>query len=187
MAKEWYIIHARAGQEEAVVRLLQRELEKHKSYFLEKGLDPAQVVGRIIVPSQRVEEERKGSRVTVRKRLYPRYVFVEMDYNEKTRPILSTIIRNLNSVLGLIGGWESPQPLSDEEVADVLKMEGIETGAPEVEIAKGDTVRILSGPFMDFSGTVEEVMPARGKATVKISLFGRDTPVEIELVKLRRT
>jgi transcriptional antiterminator NusG len=187
MAKEWYIIHARAGQEDTVVRLLHRELEKHKSDFLNEGLDPAQIVGRVIVPSQRVDEERKGARVTVRRKLYPRYVFVEMDYNDQTRPILSPILRNLTSVLGLIGGWQNPQPLSDEEVADVLKMEGIETGAAEVELAPGDTVRILSGPFMDFSGTVAEVTPARGKAVVRLSLFGRDTPVEIELDKLRRT
>jgi transcriptional antiterminator NusG len=187
MAKEWYIIHARAGQEETVVRLLLKELEKHKADFLKENLDPSQVVGRIIVPSQKVEEERKGTRVTVRRKLYPRYVFVEMDYNDQTRPILSPIIRNLTSVLGLIGGWENPQPLSDEEVADILKMEGIETGTAEVELSPGDTVRILSGPFMDFSGTVEEVTPAKGKAVVRISLFGRETPVEIELDKLRRT
>ncbi|MGH8103063.1 MAG: transcription termination/antitermination protein NusG [bacterium] len=177
MAKEWYIIHTRAGQEDRVKKALERELK-------ETGLDRA--VGDVVVPTQHTEEEREKGKVRVQKKIYPRYVFIEMDYNVERRSELSKLIKNIAGVLGMIGGWESPQPLSDEEVNDILKLAGVEYAAGEVDISEGESVRILAGPFMDFSGTVDKVDFARAKVRVFLSLFGRETPVELDIDQVRK-
>lgn len=176
MAKEWYIIHTRAGQEDRVKKALERELK-------ESGLEKA--VGEVVVPTQHSEEEREGGKVRVQKKIYPRYVFIEMDY-AVGRSELSKLIKNIAGVLGMIGGWESPQPLSDEEVSDILKLAGVEYAAGEIDISEGDSVRILAGPFMDFSGTVDKVDFARSKVRVFLSLFGRETPVELDIDQVRK-
>lgn len=177
MAKEWYIIHTRAGQEDRVKKALGRELK-------ESGLEKA--VGEVVVPTQLSAEERKGGKVRVQKKIYPRYVFIEMDYNVERRSELSKLIKNIAGVLGMIGGWESPQPLSDEEVSDILKLAGMEYAAGEIDISEADSVRILAGPFMDFSGTVDKVDFARSKVRVFLSLFGRETPVELNIDQVRK-
>ncbi len=186
MALEWYILHVRPGTEEDTVRLLQKEVERHAEDFRKLGYEPREVLRRVSVPKQEVERKRRGKRVLEKRLIYPRYVFVEMDYNSETSPLLSRIIRSLGTVLGIIGGWENPQPLSDEEQAELLRLEGMEVSSSEVDIRVGDTVRILSGPFADFTGTVEEISVARNKVRVRISLFGRETPVEVELTNIRR-
>ncbi len=177
MAKEWFILHTQSGQEERVKRAILREAEV-------SGL--MDHIGSIIIPEQEVEEERGGKKHRFKRRVYPRYIFIEMEYTQEAKKGLSRVLRGIPGVLGLIGGWEEPHPLSDEEASEVQQIAGIPIPHTDLLLQKGDTVRILSGPFMDFSGTLQEVDPSRGKVRILISLFGRDTPVELEIDQVRK-
>ncbi len=144
-------------------------------------------MGTILLPVQIEERETpRGKRIVRNRPIYPRYVFIEMDYNPESRSKLSRWLRKTEGVLNLIGGWENPQPLTDEEINDILRKAGVEPLVSEIHLHPGDEVRILGGAFSEFSGTVEEVDKGRKRVRVLVNLFGRETPVELSLEQVRK-
>jgi transcriptional antiterminator NusG len=169
----WYAVQTYSGHENKVQKLIQRKIEEEPEGEL---LD-------VLVPTQEVVEIRNGKRVTVTRRLYPGYVLVHMLLNERT----SHAINNIQGVIKFVGSGKAPQPLREDEINKIL---GIETEAEdkaheEIPFHIDQVVEVTKGPFTDFSGTVQEVYPDKGKVKVEVSLFGRPTSVELDYTDLK--
>jgi transcriptional antiterminator NusG len=173
----WYAVQTYSGHENKVQKLIQRRIEEEPGALEEKEIRD------VLVPTQEVVEIRNGKRVTVTKRLYPGYVLVSMAMNERT---LHTI-NNIQGVIKFVGSGKAPQPLRDEEINKILGVEVEEEGPSREEIPfhVGQVVEVMQGPFTDFSGTVQEVYPDKGKVKVEVSLFGRPTSVELDYTQLK--
>jgi transcriptional antiterminator NusG len=128
-------------------------------------------------------EIRNGKRVTVTKRLYPGYVLVEMLFNERTQHV----INNIQGVIKFVGQGKAPQPLRDDEINKILGVEEEKEDETfeEIPFHVDQVVEVTQGPFTDFSGTVQEVYPDKGKVRVEVSLFGRPTSVELDYTDLK--
>jgi transcription termination/antitermination protein NusG len=174
----WYAIQTTSGHENKVRSLVERKIEQDTHPAEEKAIRQAKV------PTQEVVEIKNGKKVTVERKLYPGYVLVEMIMNQDT-------IHEINSIQGVIkfvGQDRAPQPLRADEVNRLLGIaDEAEAQAPREEIPflVGQAVAITEGPFTDFNGTVEEVMPDKGKVRVSVSLFGRPTSVELDYLQLK--
>ena len=175
----WYAIQTTAGHENKVRSLIQRRIDADPRPAEERPIRQA------LVPTQEVVEIKNGKKVTVERKIYPGYVLVEMVMNQES-------IHTINSIQGVIkfvGKERAPQPLRPEEVNRLLGIaDELEEQAPKEEIPfmVGQAVEITEGPFTDFSGTVEEVMPDKGKVRVSVSLFGRPTSVELDFLQVAR-
>ena len=174
----WYAIQTTAGHENKVRSLIQRRIDADPRPPEERPIRQA------LVPTQEVVEIKNGKKVTVERKIYPGYVLVEMVMNQES-------IHTINSIQGVIkfvGKERAPQPLRPEEVNRLLGIaDELEEQAPKEEIPfmVGQAVEITEGPFSDFSGTVEEVYPDKGKVRVSVSLFGRPTSVELDYLQLK--
>jgi transcription termination/antitermination protein NusG len=174
---KWYAVQSYSGHENKVQKLIQRKIDE------EPGDDPeSRELQEVLVPTQEVMEIRNGKRVTVTRRLYPGYVLVKMVYNERTQHA----VNNVQGVIKFVGSGAEPQPLRQDEVNKILgiEVEGEGTREEEVPFHIGQVVEVTAGPFTDFSGTVQEVYPDKGKAKVEVSLFGRPTSVELDFTQL---
>lgn len=175
---KWYAVQTYSGHENKVQRLIQGRIDEDS---LRSG---SAEIKEAIVPTQEVLEIRNGKRVTVTKRLYPGYVLVNMDLNERTM----FIINNIQGVIKFVGSGNSPQPLQDAEINKILgiEMEQTEEGKQEkIPFHLGQVVEVTQGPFSDFSGTIQEVYADKGKVKVEVSLFGRPTSVELDYTQLK--
>jgi len=178
MEHRWYAIQTTAGHENKVRSLIQRLIDQDPREPEERPIRQA------LVPTQQVVEIKNGKKQTVERKVFPGYVLVEMELNQETT-------HRINSVQGVIKfvgqGW-TPQPLRQDEVNRLLGIE-IETEDEEpkedIPFLPGQVVEITEGPFSEFSGTVEEVIPDKGKVRVSVSLFGRPTTVELDYLQLR--
>jgi transcriptional antiterminator NusG len=130
---------------------------------------------RVVVPMEETIEVRRGKKRFTKRKIFPGYVMVEMIMNDRSW----YVVRNTPGVTGFVGSGMRPEPLSDEEVKVILRQTGIEK-KPRLDIEKGEVVKVISGPFLNYTGTVEHVDHERGKVTVLLSIFGRETPVELE-------
>lgn len=178
MEHRWYAIQTTAGHENKVRSLIERRISEDPLGEEER------LIRQALVPTQEVAEIKNGKKVTVERKVFPSYVLVEMVMNQETMHVINSI----QGVIKFVGrGWE-PQPLRPEEVNRLLGVED-ETAKPEVEdeipFLAGQVVEITEGPFSDFSGTVEEVLPDKGKVRVSVSLFGRPTTVELDYLQLK--
>ena len=178
MEHRWYAIQTTAGHENKVRSLIQRKIDADPAPAEQRAIRQA------LVPTQEVVEIKNGKKVNVERKLYPGYVLVEMVMNQET---LHTI-NSIQGVIKFVGHERFPQPLRQEEVNRLLGI--AEAGAEaepkeEIPFLIGQAVEITEGPFTDFSGTVEEVMPDKGKVRVSVSLFGRPTSVELDYLQLR--
>ncbi|MBX6332845.1 MAG: transcription termination/antitermination factor NusG [Gemmatimonadaceae bacterium] len=173
----WYAIQTTAGHENKVRSLIQRRIEQDPRPAEERPIRQA------LVPTQEVVEIKNGKKVTVERKIYPGYVLVEMVMNQET---LHTI-NSIQGVIKFVGHERFPQPLRPEEVNRLLGIaeEVEEEPKEEIPFMVGQAVEITEGPFSDFSGTVEEVYPDKGKVRVSVSLFGRPTSVELDYLQLR--
>ena len=174
----WYAIQTTAGHENKVRSLITRKIDQDPRPAEERPIRQA------LVPTQEVVEIKNGKKVNVERKLYPGYVLVEMVMNQET---LHTI-NGIQGVIKFVGHERFPQPLRPEEVNRLLGVaDEQEEEAPKEEIPFliGQAVAITEGPFTDFNGTVEEVMPDKGKVRVSVSLFGRPTSVELDYLQLR--
>jgi transcriptional antiterminator NusG len=176
--KRWYAIQTYSGHENKVQKLVARKIEDEPGELPEE-----KQISEVLVPTQDVLEIRNGKRVTVTKRLYPGYVLVHMVLNERTMHV----VNNIQGVIKFVGSGKTPQPLRDEEINKIL---GIEVPGEEKEEREdipfhvGQVVEIMQGPFTDFSGTIQDVYPDKGKVKVEVSLFGRPTSVELDFTQL---
>jgi transcription termination/antitermination protein NusG len=176
----WYAIQTYSGHENKVQRLIQRRIDEEPGELEQKQ------VQEVLVPTQEVVELRNGKRVTVTRRLYPGYVLVKMVYNQRT----GHLINNLQGVIKFLGTGAEPQPLRDEELTKILGgPETVEAAADEpaelIPFTVGQVVEVVEGPFNDFSGTVQEIYPDKGKVKVEVSLFGRPTSIELDYTQLK--
>ena len=173
----WYAVQTYSGHENKVQKLIQRRIEE------QEGSDDKEIRA-VVVPTQDVVEIRNGKGVTVTRRLYPGYVLVDMDLNERTMHT----VNNIQGVIKFVGSGKAPQPLQEEEINKILgiKVERDDDEThEEIPFHLGQVVEVTQGPFSDFSGTIKEVYPEKGKVKVEVSLFGRPTSVELDYTQLK--
>ena len=174
----WYAIQTTAGHENKVRNLIARRIAEDARPETEKPIRQA------LVPTQEVVEIKNGKKVNVERKIYPGYVLVEMDLNQET---IHTI-NGIQGVIKFVGTGRLPMPLRPDEVNRLL---GVEEAIKEEEPTEtipflvGQVVEITEGPFSDFSGTVQEVLPDKGKVRVSVALFGRPTSVELDYLQLK--
>jgi transcriptional antiterminator NusG len=173
--RKWFIIHTYSGFENKVAESLRTRSEAFG--FADK-------IGQILIPTEEVVELRGGKKVTSKRLVYPGYVLVEMEMNDE----LWHAVKNTPRVTGFVGGGNAPVPLSADEVNQILyrQASSAERPRPKMTFEKNDSVRIVDGPFANFSGKVDEVNPERGTLRVMVMIFGRATPVELEFLQVEK-
>lgn len=169
MAKRWYVIHTQTGFEDRVKTALEAKIKT--------GL-VKETVAQVLVPIEQVSEVKAGKKRISQRKFFPGYILVEMELNDENW----YLIKSIPGVTGFVGAGSKPLPLKEEEIETILRQarEAQEKPTPKVVFEKGEGVRVTEGPFTNFSGTIEEVNPQKGKVKVTISIFGRATPVELE-------
>lgn len=174
-SKNWYIIHTYSGFENKVAESL-------RTRALAFGF--ADRLGQILIPTEEVVELRNGKKVTSKRLLYPGYVLVEMEMSDE----LWHAVKNTPRVTGFVGGGNTPVPLTADEVNGVLYRQSAaaEKPRPKLTFEKNETVRIIDGPFTNFSGKVDEVNPERNTLRVMVTIFGRSTPVELDFLQVEK-
>ena len=178
MEHRWYAIQTTSGHENKVKSLIVRKIDADPRSPEERPIRQA------LVPTQEVVEIKNGKKVTVERKLYPGYVLAEMAMNQET----AHVINGIQGVIKFVGPERQPQPLRADEVNRLLGVADeadAEEPKEEIPFLVGQAVAITEGPFTDFNGTVEEVMPDKGKVRVMVSLFGRPTSVELDYLQLR--
>jgi transcriptional antiterminator NusG len=175
MAKQWYIIHTYSGFE----RKVKESLESRARAF---GLEER--ISQVAIPTEEVVEVRAGKKVTSTRLSYPGYVLVEMDMDDHTWHV----VRSTPWVTGFVGSGQTPSPLSDEEVQNILyrAVTAAEKPRPKLKFDRNEQVRIIEGPFANFTGVVEEVNPDRSTLKVSVTIFGRSTPVELDFAQVEK-
>ena len=174
---KWYAVQSYSGHENRVQKLVQMKIDEEPGDLVEE-----REIQEVLVPTQDVTEIRNGKRVSVTRRLYPGYVLVRMLLNQRTQHAIS----NIQGVIKFVGSGGTPQPLRQEEINKILgiEVEGAEEQEEEIPFHPGQVVEVTSGPFTEFTGTVQEVFPDKGKVKVEVSLFGRPTSVELDFTQL---
>ena len=173
MGKRWYIIHTYSGYEDKVKANLEQRL---------KPLGMGDKIGQIIIPMGNVVEFKKGQRQISSKKFFPGYLLIEMELTDESWHV----VKNTPKVTGFVGTGNTPSPLPAAEVEKILNQikEGEAKPKPKVLFEKGESVKIMEGPFTGFTGTVEEVNAERGRLKVMVSIFGRATPVELDFLQV---
>ena len=169
----WFVIHTYSGHEERVKKNLEQRL---------KLIDSGDEISQIVVPTEEEVEVRSGQKRIVAKKILPGYVLVQMKMSDQSL----SIVLNTPGVTGFVGSGGKPVPLREEEVSQILKQ--MEAEAPRVKVGfkQGQSVRVTDGPFTDFVGVVDEISADKGKVKVFLSLFGRETPVELDFLQVEK-
>ena len=171
--KGWFVIHTYSGYEERVKKNLEQRI---------KFMDETGEISEVIIPTEEEIEVKNGQRRNVSKKMLPGYILVQMKMSDQSW----NIVRNTPGVTGFVGSGSKPVPLQEEEVNQILKQMVAETPKVKVGFRKGQSVRVTSGPFIDFVGVVDEIGLEKGKIKVLLSLFGRETPVELDLLQVEK-
>tara|TARA_Y100001934_G_scaffold82348_1_gene102156 strand:- start:119 stop:652 length:534 start_codon:yes stop_codon:yes gene_type:complete len=176
MTMRWYVVHAYSGYEKQVMRALQERinLSEHAEKF-----------GEVIVPAEEVVEMRAGRKRRSERKFFPGYVLVEMELDDDTWHLIKETPR----VMGFIGGKaDKPAPISEAEANQILQRvnQGTDAATPKTVFEPGELVRVIDGPFNDFSGVVEEVNYEKSRLQVAVSIFGRSTPVELDFGQVEK-
>ena len=176
MAAKWYVINTYSGNEAKVKANLESRI---------KAMGMENKIFRIMIPSEEVSEVRGGKKKISTKLFFPGYILVEMDMDEESW----YVVRNTPKVTGFVGTGNKPTPLQNEEMEAIMGQ--VTTGVkskpkPKVLFERGERVKITDGPFTNFNGSVEEVNLERGKLKVMVTIFGRQTPVELEFVQVEK-
>lgn len=176
MAKAWYVIHTYSGFESKAKQALEERI---------KALGKEDLFEQILVPQEQVVELRNGKKRTTTRKYFPGYMLVKMELNNETWHI----VKNTPKVTGFVGGTESPAMVPEEEVLRITNqmVEGAVAPKPKLTFDKGESVRVVDGPFANFNGVVDEVKPDKGKLRVMVSIFGRSTPVELDFIQVEKT
>ena len=165
--KDWFVVHTYAGYEKRVKTNLERRVD---------SMDMKDKIFRIMVPTEKEITSRGGQKRTVEKKVFPGYVLVEMVMDDDSW----YVVRNTPGVTGFVGPGSKPVPLSEKEVTHILRQVGVVEGKPRIDFDINQVVRVVSGPFKNFEGKVEEINQEKGTVKVSVSMFGRETPVELE-------
>ena len=164
---KWYVVHTYSGYENKVKANIEKIIEN-------RGMQD--LIHEVSVPVQEVVELKNGQKKTVQRKVFPGYVLLKMIMNDETW----YVVRNTRGVTSFVGPGSKPVPLTEQEVADM----GIEQYVHSFDYEVGDTIRVVSGPFMDSVGIIKEVIPAKTAVVVSLSIFGRETPVELDYTQL---
>jgi transcriptional antiterminator NusG len=171
--KAWYVIHTYSGYEDRVKKNLLQRI---------KALDFSDEVAEVVIPTEEEIEVKNGQRRTVTRKILPGYVLVNMAMSDKSW----NIVRNTPGVTGFVGSGNTPSPLPPPEVDRILKQMSSEAPKIKVGFRQGQSVRVVDGPFVDFMGVVDEINTEKGKVKVLLSLFGRETPVELDFLQVEK-
>ena len=171
--KNWYVIHTYSGYEDAVAKNLTQRIE---------SLGMEDKIFNVIVPKEKKIKIKNGKRKTVEEKIYPGYVLVEMIVDDESW----YVVRNTPRVTGFLGSGTVPLPVSKQDIDDLMKR--MEVGEPEFQIdfEIGASVKVVDGPFKGFEGRVSEIDQERGKIKVLVNMFGRDTPVELDSLQIKK-
>ncbi len=176
----WYVVHCYSGYENKVKKGLEQRI-------VSMGMQDR--IYRVVVPVEKEVEIKEGQRRNIERRVFPGYILVEMMELQQGEPSSDEawfVVRNTPGVTGFVSSGDKPVPLREEEVSKILKR--METAEPKVHVTfrTGQTVHIIDGPFADFRGTVDNVDMTKGKVRVLVSFFGRETPVELDLLQVEK-
>lgn len=171
--RAWYAIHTYSGYEEKVAESIQQRVE---------SVDMADKIFGVLVPKEKQIEIKNGKRKIVEKKIFQGYVLVEMKMTEDAW----FIVRNTPGVTGFVGTGTDPTPVSDQEVAKIKKRMGVEDPKHQIDYEIGEVVNITDGPFKGFDGAISEIDTAKGKIRVLVSMFGRETPVELDALQVKK-
>ncbi len=182
MPKQWFILHALSGHELKVQKNIASRVQQEEM---------EDFIGEVLIPSEKVSEVKQGRKTTVNRKFFPGYVLINIalyDENKAVNAEAWSFIQNTPGVIGFLGG-ERPAPMTDAEVNSIVNQieEKKEAVAPKVMFEPGETIKVTDGPFMNFSGIIEEVDPERGKLKISVSIFGRSAPVELEYWQVERS
>jgi transcriptional antiterminator NusG len=173
--KKWYVLHTMTGSEEFVAKAIKERIDK-------EGMEDE--IGEILVPTEKIIEVRGGEKKIITKRSYPGYVIINMSLTERNQNIL----KNIPKVTGFVGVEGKPVPLSEREVKRILSQ--IETSdkapRPKYKYEKGEAIRIIDGPFLNFNGIIEDVDEKKQILRVTVTIFGRATPVELDFLQVEK-
>jgi len=171
--RNWYVLHTYPGEEEAVARNLRQRVE---------NLGMEDKIFNVLVPKEKKIKIKNGKRKVVEEKIYPGYILVEMIVTDDSW----YIVRNTPRVTGFIGAGTTPIPVSKEEIEKLKKRMEVEDVEYKIDVTPGTVVRITDGPFKDFEGKVSEVDKEKGKLKVLVNVFGRDTPVEVDSLQVKK-
>jgi len=171
--KRWYAIHTYSGYEESVAHNLKQRIE---------SLDMQDKIFNVLVPKEKKIKIRNGKRQVVDEKIYPGYVLVEMQVTDASW----YVVRNTPNVTGFIGTGTTPSSMSEKEIEFLQKRMGIEEPKYKIDISEGAAIRIVDGPFKEMEGKVTEIDEAKGRVKVLVSLFGRETPVDLDFLQVKK-
>ena len=175
MSKQWFVIHTYSGFERKV-KLSIEEQFGHSQY--------GDCFGEVVIPTEEVVEVRKGKKKVSSRKFFPGYILINVEMNQD----IWYMIKNIPKVTGFLGGGSEPVPLSEGEVKTIMDQIKGESARPKPKFSfeKGENIRVVDGPFLNFNGVVEDVNHDKGKVRVMVSIFGRATPVELEFPQIER-
>jgi transcriptional antiterminator NusG len=171
--RRWYVIHTYSGYEENVLHNLKQRIE---------SMDMGDKIFNILIPIEKKIKIKNGKRKTVEEKIFPGYVMVEMIVNDDSW----YVVRNTPNVTGFIGTGTIPTPISDNEVKELQKRMGVEEPKFTIDVTVNSPVKIVDGPFKNLEGKVTSVDDAKGKVKVLVTLFGRETPVELDFLQIKK-
>ena len=171
--KNWFVIHTYSGYEDQVAEALRQRID---------SLDMKDKIFDIVVPKEKQIEIKNGRRRTVERKIFPGYIMVQMSITEDSW----FVVRNTPNVTGFVGTSTTPSPLSEEEVKQIQRRMGIDEPKYSIDFKIGEVVNITDGPFKGFDGQVNEIDEQKGKIKVLVSMFGRETPVELDSLQVKK-
>ncbi len=172
--KHWYVLHTYSGYEDSVATNLKQRIET---------MDMQEKIFDVVVPKERKIKIRDGKRTTYEEKIFPGYVIVEMIVTDDSW----YVVRNTPNVTGFVGSGTVPTPISEEEMGFLKAKMGIEEPKYKIDFQIGELVKILDGPFKDYEGKVSDIDEARGKVKVMVSIFGRETPLELDFLQVKKS
>lgn len=171
--KNWYAIHTYSGYEEKVAVSIRQRAE---------SLDMADKIFEVLVPKEKMIEIKNGKRKVVEKRIFQGYVLVHMKLTEDAW----YIVRNTPNVTGFVGTGIDPTPISEDELEKINKRMGLDQPKHKIDLKEGEVVSIIDGPFKGFDGSINEIDETKGKLKVLVNMFGRETPVELDTLQVKK-
>lgn len=171
--RRWYVIHTYSGYEENVAHNLKQRIE---------SMDMEDKIFNVLIPMEKRIKIRNGKRKVVTEKIFPGYVLVDMVVTDESW----YVVRNTPNVTGFVGSGTTPTPISEEEVKSLQKRMGVEEPKYKIDVTPGSSVKVIDGPFKEMEGKVSAVDEERGKVKIMLSIFGRETPVELDSLQIRK-
>lgn len=171
--RRWYVLHTYSGYEENVAQNLKQRIE---------SMDMEDKIFNILIPTEKKIKIKNGKRKIVEERIFPGYVMVEMFVNDDSW----YVVRNTPNVTGFIGTGTVPTPISEKEINELQKRMGVNEPKFKIDVSVGSPVKIIDGPFKNLEGKITNIDEAKGKVKILVSMFGRETPVELDFLQIKK-